>query len=39
MAAMSAGHEPRPLPTWLPKNRDLTSKDRDVAEFILEVSE
>lgn len=39
MATVSADHEPRPLPTWLPKNGDLMSKDGHVAEFILEVSE
>lgn len=39
MAATSAGHEPRPLPTGLPKNGDLMNKDRDGPEFILEISE
>lgn len=31
--AISVGHEPGPLPTWLPKNRDIMSKDRDVPSF------
>lgn len=33
MGAISVGHEPWPLPAWLPKNRNIMSKDRDVPSF------